>query len=131
LENQDESTKSFHFVLFHLKTVLDFSTPYVKSVCLPYFQLSRLVHGNNQTKFLHGGFIKIKVPKALNSTKTTKIRESNQVYGGLHLQSVETGFGYDCVKTYEKYYDGIFPSGIFCAKILSQSMYHFMEHLCK
>ncbi|OXA42950.1 hypothetical protein Fcan01_22253 [Folsomia candida] len=107
---QESSQRDFHFVMFHLKTTLDFSTPFVKSICLPHFQLGRNPGGKGE--FLHGGFLKLK--QAGNKGGLFPGEDD----AGLQVHFVQTVMGYNCVKSYEKYYGGgVFPVGMFYSGI--------------
>jgi len=56
---------------------------------------------------LHGGFAKKKVKGEMETDWEIELK----------LQLVLSETGYECVKTYEKYYDKHFPAGMFCSRI--------------
>jgi hypothetical protein len=103
----EDPSREYHFVLFHLKTPLDFSTPFVRPVCLSYFKLGKKTPSETPLTFLHGGF----------SNRKVKGKNETDWEVDLKIQVVLTGTGYDCVKSYEKYYDKHFPGGMFCSKV--------------
>lgn len=110
VEDQD---KEYHFALLHLKTPFDFSTPYVKQLCVEetgYNQNGRSYKAMNTSTeiLLQGGFAKYKLKSVDNQTIWgTKMR----------VQRVEMKSGYDCVQSYEYYYNSDFPVGMFCAQL--------------
>lgn len=109
IEDQD---KEFHFALLHLKTPFDFSSPYVRQLCVDEVghNNAKSVRAPNSTSslLLQGGFAKYKM----------KNEENQTTWGArLKIQRVEVKSGYDCVQSYEYYYQSGFPVGMFCAQL--------------
>lgn len=109
VEDQD---KEYHFVLLHVQTPFDFSSSYVKQLCVEEVGHNnvKLQQTPNSTVavLLQGGFAKYKIKNEANQT----------IWGTrLKIQRVEVKSGYDCVTSYEHYYNSDFPVGMFCAQL--------------
>jgi len=120
----EESNRDFHFVLFHVKTPFDFSTPFVRPICLSSFKLGRKSPASSTSDgtsssapalptFLHGGFASRKVSNNKDGHEKGVVDWEVE----LKIQVVLAGTGYECVKNYEKYYDKHFPGGMFCSSV--------------
>lgn len=109
IEDQD---KEYHFALLHLKTPFDFSSAYVRQLCMEEVGQqnvkSQQTPNSTLAVLLQGGFAKYKIRNDDNQTTWgTKLK----------IQRVEVKSGYECVQSYEHYYNSDFPAGMFCAQL--------------
>lgn len=122
----EDHDKEYHFAILHLKTPFDFSGPYVKQLCVDEVGQSHssakydFPPNSTVSPLLHGGFAKYKVKTDDNQTNWE---------AKLKLQRIEVKSGYDCVQSYEYYYNSPFPAGLFCAQLpegmLNKDSVHF------
>ncbi len=105
------SNKHYHYLLFHLRTPLNFSTPYVKPVCLPVF-LRNTNFGSFKWRYYQGGYAK----PALAD-------------GSLPLKrfGIQAGSEEECSSLFRYYYKGSGSGGAehtFCGERASWGMNH-------
>ncbi|CAL8093678.1 unnamed protein product [Orchesella dallaii] len=121
IEDQD---KEYHFALLHLKTPFDLTSSYVRQLCIEEVgpgNAKAQTLNSTITLLLQGGFAKYKIKN-----------EDNQTSWGarLKIQRIEVKSGYDCVQSYEHYYNSDFPMGMFCAQLPESVVSSDNDHSC-